>query len=255
MTHLNEGILQDAVRYFPEIDRTAEDHRKDGQWLRPGSVPMFYPDFGKTSQTVLYVGLNPSLTEKMQNWFIGAHGSDELLNLERLVKMDAAKRDEAIDKLVGFQAALKGRNWVNGGAKRISYFTTLENFHREVWGDSGLGWEHYDIFNYRSTYQEHLRKTLLKSSLRTSEPLRGFFDSSLNRFAELDQTGGFKCVVVFNALASRYLRENNVLELGKKKYGATENIILANQLTVGGTTKQERMELVKQLKSMFGSKG
>ena len=121
--------------------------------------------------------------------------------------------------------------------------------------DSGPDWEHYDIFNYRSTYQEHLRKTFLKGSLRTSEPLRGFFDSSLNRFAELDRTGGFKCVVVLNALASRYLRENNVLELGRKKHGSTGNIILAKQLTVGSTTKQERRELVKQMKTMFGSKG
>ena len=254
MNPINEGILQDAVRYFPDIDRTAKVYRKDGQWLRPGSVPMFYPDFGKTSQKVLYVGMNPSLTKQMQDWFIGAHGSDDLLNLGHLVKLGAAKRDEAIGKLVGFQAALKGRNQVDGGAKRISYFTALENFHREVWGESGPEWEHYDIFNYRSTYQEHLRKTFQKSSLKTSEPLRGFFDSSLNRFAELDRTGGFKCVVVFNALASRYLRENNVLDLGKKKHGSTGNIILAKQLTVGGTTKQERKELVKQMKSMFGSK-
>ncbi len=72
---------------------------------------------------------------------------------------------------------------------------------------------------------------------------------------KLDQTGRFKCVVVFNALTSRYLRENNVLKLGKKKHGSTGNIILAKQLTVGGTTKQERKELIKQMKSMFGSKG
>jgi hypothetical protein len=167
-------------------------------------------------------------------------------------KMDAAKRDEAVGKLVGFQAALKGRNRVDGGAKRISYFTTLENLHREVCGDSGPDWEHYDIFNYRLTYQEHLRKTFLKSNLRKSESLRAFFDSSLNRFAELDQTGRFKCVVVFNALASRYLRENNILELGKMKHGSTGNIILAKQLTVGGTTKQERKELVKLMRSMIG---
>lgn len=248
MNPINKGILEDAVRYFDELDRTAFLYKRDRDWIRPGSAPMFYPDFGDSFDKVLYVGMNPSITEKMESWFVGLHGSADMLNLEHFKSSDAGTRKESMQRLIEFQAALKGKAEVSGGAKRIIYFTALENFHASTFGEYAPPWEHFDIFNYRSTYQNHMRRTFLKSRLRSSEPVKRFFDSSIARFAELVKAERFRFVVVLNALASGYLREHKVLGLDKLKHGTTGNIILAKQLLGGGTTKAEREELIRQMR-------
>jgi hypothetical protein len=248
MDPVNESILNDAFLYFPEIDRTADLYKREKDWLRPGSAPMFYPDFGDTSEKVLYVGMNPSITEQMESWFVGLHGSANMLDLEYFKISDSNAGKESMKRLIEFQAALKGKVELPGGARRIPYFTTLENFHVSAFGESSPDWEHFDIFNYRSTYQDHLRRTFSKSRIQSSEALKGFFVSSINRFTELVEKNNFRCIVVLNALVSRYLKENKVLGLDRLPNGTLGNIILAKQLTVGGTTKEERRDLIVQLK-------
>jgi hypothetical protein len=208
---------------------------------------MFYPDFGDTSEKVLYVGMNPSITEQMESWFVGLYGSADMLDLEYFKVSDSNARKESMKRLIEFQAALKGKVELPGGARRIPYFTTLENFHVSAFGESSPDWEHFDIFNYRSTYQDHLRRTFVKSRIQTSEALKGFFASSINRFEELAGANRFRFIIVLNALASRYLKENKVLGLDRLNNGTTGNIILAKQLLGGGTTKAERLELVGQI--------
>jgi hypothetical protein len=250
MNPINNGILEEAVKYFGELDKTAELYKKDGQWLRPGSSPMFYSDFGDTTEKILYVGMNPSITEKMESWFIEVHGSDSMLNLEYLKGLELSKKEETINKLIEFQAALKGKIELSGGVKRIPYFTTLDNFHKTAFSNSSPSWEHYDIFNYRSTYQPHLKRSFRKKNLISSKHLNELFVSSINRFGDIVKSKNFKCIVVLNALASSYLRENKILGLERLSNGDTGNIILAKQLTVGGTTKNERKELLTRMRKL-----
>jgi hypothetical protein len=247
MTSLNKGILEDAVSFFGELDRMAVTFKRDKDWIRPGTAPMFYPDFGDTSEKVLYVGMNPSITEKTVSWFTGLHGSADMLNLKHYMESDMSAQKIAMNKLIEFQAALKGKAELPGGARRIPYFTTLCNFHASVYGKSSPEWEHYDIFSYRSTYQDHLRKSFLKSRLSSSDSIKGLFDSSIKRFEMLVETNRFKSVVVLNSLASSYLKEHKVLGLDRIKNGTMGNIILAKQLLGGGTTKTERTELTSRL--------
>ena len=68
-------------------------------------------------------------------WFVGLHGSADILNLAHFNSSDAGTRTESMQRLIEFQAALKGKAEVAGGAKRIIYFTALENFHASPFGE------------------------------------------------------------------------------------------------------------------------
>lgn len=243
MNLINEYILQDAASYFHVLDQSAANFVKEDEWIRPGTVPMFYPQFENAFNKILYVGMNPSLTPDMVSLFSSVYQDEKLLDLNYLLNLNAEDRHTGIQKLIDFQAALKGKTALDG-VRRYPYFTAISNLHKQVFENMEIGWEHYDIISYRSTYQPHITRMFHDKSRDNSSLLNNFFLSSINRFVDLVEHYGFRGIVVCNAQVSSYLINHKVLGLHDNQFGSIGNILLAKQLTGGGLRTSERTDLI-----------
>jgi hypothetical protein len=252
MNPINYDILGDALECFDEIDSVVSSFGVESESMPKGMAPMFYPEFRDTSGKILYVGINPSLTGDMLSKFEKVLGDGRKLHLDHLKYLQGSERDEAISRLIDFQAALKGRNEGLKGVGRIDYFSKIDGLHREAFGGSDVGWEHFDLFSYRFTQQKYVEKAFQVKQRMKSEKVHRYFISSMMRFVDLVENSGFRGVVVLNAAASRYIKNKRILGLDRLSDQAMGKIILSRQ--VGGEfpmKPSQRVELAERMRSMF----
>ena len=254
MNPINYDILNDAIESFGEIDATVHLFGSDAESMPFGMAPIFYPEFRDTSRKILYVGINPSLTDDMLSKFRLVHGDVRILQLDHLSGLQGFERDAAISRLIDFQAALKGRNDRLKGVGRIAYFSKIEGLHKEAFGGSDIGWEHFDLFSYRFTRQPFVEKAFQVKRRKKSDKVGRYFESSILRFATLVESGGFMGVVVLNAAASKYLTNKRILGLDGFSEKARGKIIFSRQLGgQNGMKPHQKADLITMMRSMFSN--
>jgi hypothetical protein len=254
MNPINYDILNDAKDSFREIHGLVSSFRTETDENDFVKAPIFYPEFRDTSRKILYVGINPSLTENMLSKFESVHGELCLLSLEYLEGLKGGELEGAISRLIDFQAALKGRNDRLQGVGRISYFSKIEDLHKEAFCGCGIGWEHFDLFSYRFTHQPFIVKTFQVKRRKNSERIGRFFESSIKRFATLVESGGFMGVVVLNAAASKFIQNKRILGLDGFSEEAQGKIIFFRQLGGrNGINPHQKADLIETMRFRFSN--
>jgi hypothetical protein len=248
MNAINYEILQDASECFAELDETICSIASESKEIPTGMAPMFYPEFINNGRKILYVGINPSLTDDMLSKFKSVHGDDRTLRLSHFSGLKGAELDESISRLIDFQAALKGRNDRLDGVARIPYFSSIDELHREAFGDSDVGWEHFDLFSYRATLQKHVVRAFQVRRRNQMKKVDRYFKSSMIRFSKIVEEGGFLGIVILNAAVSRYVIDPKIIDLDRLTNHTKASVIRSRQLGGAFPMKpQERTDLIEQI--------
>jgi len=190
------------------------------QLIQLNVPPMFYPAF--TGQSVLTIGLNPSLTV------------DFFKDLP-LKTNDLAYQKNQIEELVGFQRKLKY------GAEQIPYFKQQEVFFKKIDLDFAKEGVHYDFIQIRHTDASDMERHLNENHSLKNQAFEhlNFVLNSLRP----------KAIFVFNAAVSRFIKKEMVPhqslhpEMGCYLLNEVP-LIFANQLSGPATSEPFRELLV-----------
>jgi hypothetical protein len=195
-------------------------------------VPMFYPEFVETENKLLFVGINPSLTNKAHAYL----RDNKIDSFQNLIASPHEIREEIIEKLIKYQHSLIH------GPNPIPYFTMINGSSKCINPNHKL--EHYDLFSIRYTNQN-----LFLRLMRTKE-MKPYHSGSIERFKKVLEGHKFKAVIFLNRHGSELIHEE--LKLNEPIDGSFKNriygyyrcndvkLFLFKQLTGGGTTPTER---------------
>lgn len=194
-------------------------------------LPMFY-DSPSENQTILSVGLNPSLTKKSRDML-----DQKELWIDHFIKADDTTQIQKIQEVVTLQKELKSSN------KKIPYFKYLETFFEEIGYPNFEEYVyHYDLYQKRITKSKDVMDVLSKDKQTIPELIE-----HLNLV--INQTRP-KIIFVFNATVSKLLKENNFLSSNNLDdhlgcyFKQDIPVILANQLSGGATSTIHRDLLI-----------
>ena len=208
--------------------------------LKKKFSPMFY-DSSRKEQTILSLGLNPSLTRKFEKK-LAAIG----LELEPFEKASSAEQKIKIVEAIKYQNELKYSD------DSIQYFKLLKRFFKEVDVDFEKTVFHYDLYQNRETNSKEVLKELKKDKNLTQE--------LISQLKEVIAIVNPELILVFNASVSKLLKESDAFfknteirldpEMGCYHYNKTP-IVLANQLSGGATSVVYRDILVWMTKKIL----
>lgn len=151
-----------------------------------GLLPLFYTKL--KTQKILFVGLNPSFSERGFKTILGMK-EYEGLDINKFYAYPNSghfQRDKsvAIEKLA---------------IERHPYFKKFRAISEEV----GVGWEHVDLFFIRETKQ----KSMASRVFEKGETLNEFGKKQIDLSKHLIEMSKPRLIVVANALASRIFKE------------------------------------------------
>jgi len=208
--------------------------------LKKKFSPMFY-DSPHKEQTILSIGLNPSLTKGFDKT-LGNRG----LDMNSFKKASSSEQKTKIAETINYQKELKY------GDASIQYFKLQKSFFEEV----GVNFEknvfHYDLYQNRETDSKKVLKELKIEKDLTQE--------LIHQLKEVIELVNPKIILVFNASVSKLLKESDLffknteksldIESGCYHYNETP-VVLANQLSGGATSVVYRDILVWMTKKIL----
>lgn len=245
-TEINKDILEISKKYSCTIDKEASAYAKSKNiQFHKDVVPMFYPQFEDVEKTILFLGLNPSLTQEIKN----SLENEKILSFSDFLN-NRNSQAAILERLINFQEELKGKKV---GGKIIPYFKSINNFFTDL-EMAHLGWDHYDLFPFRCTSHK------IPLKLLKDYDLAEYHSASINRLKMILKNLKFKVIISLNRNVSEILKkelglvakENTSEQFRNPLYGKYDydgiTIYLFKQLSGGGTTQLEREIFVKLLK-------
>ena len=188
--------------------RILELWEKDGKQAR---VPALYPELKK--HTLLFIGLNPSLSEKgiknvMKNEDENEWILNDLFSFFNYKDLDEIKSQ----KLIEFRSIMK---------HKYSYFKKF----KEISCNTGIDWEHIDLF-----YSYETNQKLIEKSIHS-----GFYQEQLEITLDIIHELNSKIIVVENAFASKLIKDKLNLcwdeSIGTYRLNNSTPIFLSSMLT------------------------
>jgi hypothetical protein len=230
----NSGIVQIWKQYscpLPELSGTER-------------FPMVLPDIGK-SVRIVYSGINPSFNLPRVEGFANAVGCP-LRNFEWSPDIEESEVNRRVPLLQAFEKEAR--------IKYARYFGSFESFSREI-GVSHEHTTHLDVLGIRATSQKQLIDKL--HALRAEQQVFGFIGAQRLLYAEILRRLSPEIVLVANASAARWIRDDlNLTASADKRFYRWQAVpdatfILSGQLGGGVTDEFARDRLVADVKSII----
>jgi hypothetical protein len=206
--------------------------------------PMVLPNIGQ-SVRVVYSGINPSFNLPRVECFANAVGCP-LQHFEWRSDMEASEVNGRVALLQTFEAEAR--------IKYTSYFGPFKRFSNDI-GISHEHTTHLDVLGIRATSQKQLIDKL--HALRAQQQIRGFIDAQRLLYAEILRRLSPEIVLVANASAARWIREDlNLTASADKRFYRWQAVpnatfILSGQLGGGVTDEFSRDRLVADVRSLI----
>ena len=151
-----------------------------------GLLPLFYSTL-KTNK-ILFVGLNPSFSERGFNAFLRGTDHDNLDVNQFYAHPNSGYFEQ--DKSVAIEKL---------AIEKYPYFKKFRAISEEV----GVGWEHVDLFFIRETNQKNMASRIFEKG----ETLNEFGQQQIHLSKRLIEMSKPRLIVVANALASRIFKD------------------------------------------------
>ena len=161
-----------------------------------GLMPLIYPAL-KTN-VILFVGLNPSFSERGFKQVLAGTGHENL----DVNKFFAHPNSGAFDKAISDKLECNAH-------KLHSYFKKFIDIKNHV----GIDWEHVDLFFIRETNQKNMKNRVFEKG----ETLNDFGMKQIHLSKRLIEASKPKLIVVANALASRVFEEHFSAEFDQER--------------------------------------
>jgi hypothetical protein len=257
MNKINKDIIKCTELFQADIDREIKFLIKQNKSFAKhymDLVPMFYPDKNSVQGNILFVGINPSMTENEWDKIIQYN----LIDYFSWTSFKYSKNQLSIVKhLVEFQNRL-----MYNERDQYRYFKLI-NSQLLQYLELKNKFNYYDLFSLRSTNQNIVLKAL--KSLKYFSPSNNYFDFSINRFKTQILNDNYKLIISLNSKVSEILYDELNLEkykihkLGLKLksniYGVYSKnditIVLFKQLSGGASSMTEIKELRQIIKDML----
>lgn len=164
-----------------------------------GLMPFFLDEFKRDA--VLYIGINPSFS--VRGFEKGLRDSKKYSGLD-VAKFYSYPKSE----IFSLKDALEIENIMRA---EYPYFNSFD----DLLENSGVPWDHMDLFYVRKTSQDELKKLIFEKG----EELNNFGQGQLRITKEVLEGIAPRAIVVANALASRIYKKEFGLEQFDENHG------------------------------------
>ena len=191
--------------------------KKDKKEVPNRCFPLLFPKFNK--EGILFIGLNPSLSEKGVKKIKGNTEFMFIKNVKSFKWWPKEKREQQHKKFVQEQQYTKEFiqmcneliEFEELSKEKYDYFKKFRKISEYVFGNKRK-WEHIDLFFYRTTSQDDLKKCIHYGERKDSDgnitrvSLNEFGKKQLEISLEWIDKIKPKVIVVANAMSSKIIR-------------------------------------------------